>query len=98
MPPYNLNPENNFTPNELSKHSMPKFGKILFIIIFTTIGVISLSFGIVYLMKYLNEQTTKPEQTEQITKQLKKLTFSQHLIVGCHLRLVRKIVAYWSMI
>lgn len=79
MPPYNLNPENNFTPNELSKHSMPKFGKILFIIIFTTIGVISLSFGIVYLMKYLNEQTTKPEQTEQITKQFKKINLQPTL-------------------
>ena len=79
MPPTNLNSENNFTPNELSKHSMPKFGKILFIIIFTTIGVISLSFGIVYLMKYLNEQITKPEQTEQITKQFKKFNLQPTL-------------------
>ena len=79
MPPYNLNPENNFTPNELSKHSMPKFGKILFIIIFTTIGVISLSFSIVYLMKYLNEQTTKPEQTMQETKQFKKINLQPTL-------------------
>ena len=79
MPPYNINPENNFTPNELSKHSMPKFGKILFIIIFTTIGVISLSFGIVYLMKYLNEQATKPEQTEQVAKQFKKINLQPTL-------------------
>lgn len=79
MPPYNINPENNFTPNELSKHSMPKFGKILFIIIFTTIGVISLSFSIVYLMKYLNEQTTKPEQTMQETKQFKKINLQPTL-------------------
>ena len=79
MPPYNINPENNFTPDELSKRSMPKFGKILFIIIFTTIGVIALSFGIVYLMKYLNEQTTKPEQTEQVTKQFKKINLQPTL-------------------
>ena len=79
MPPKNLTPENNFTPNELSKHSMPKFGKILFIIIFTTIGVISLSFGIVYLMKYFNEQATKPEQTEQVTKQFKKINLQPTL-------------------
>ena len=72
MPPNNQTPE-NFTPNELSKHSMPKFGKILFIIIFTTSGVIALSFGIVYLMKYLNEQTTKPQQTEQTIKHFKKI-------------------------
>ena len=79
MPPTNLNSEDNFTPNELSKHSMPKFGKILFIIIFTTVGVISLSFGIVYLMKYLNEQIAKPEQTEQITKQFKKVNLQPTL-------------------
>lgn len=79
MPPTNLNSEDNFTPNELSKHSMPKFGKILFIIIFTTVGVISLSFGIVYLMKYLNEQIAKPEQTEQITKQFKKFNLQPTL-------------------
>ena len=79
MPPTNLNSEDNFIPNELSKHSMPKFGKILFIIIFTTVGVISLSFGIVYLMKYLNEQITKPEQTEQITKQFKKFNLQPTL-------------------
>jgi hypothetical protein len=79
MPPTNLNSEDNFTPNELSKHSMPKFGKILFIIIFTTVGVISLSFGIVYLMKYLNEQIAKPEQTTQITKQFKKVNLQPTL-------------------
>ena len=79
MPPTNLNSEDNFTPNELSKHSMPKFGKILFIIIFTTVGVISLSFGIVYLMKYLNEQIAKPKQTEQITKQFKKFNLQPTL-------------------
>ena len=79
MPPTNLNSEDNFTPNELSKHSMPKFGKILFIIIFTTVGVISLSFGIVHLMKYLNEQIAKPEQTTQITKQFKKVNLQPTL-------------------
>jgi len=78
MPPNNPTSE-NFTPNELSKHSMPKFGKILFIIIFTTIGVIALSFGIVYLMKYLNEQTTKPQQTEQTIKHFKKINLQPTL-------------------
>ena len=39
------------TPNEFAKHSMPKFGKIFAIILFTTASVILLSFGIVYLMK-----------------------------------------------
>lgn len=57
------------TPNEFAKHSMPKFGKIFAIILFTTAGVILLSFGIVYLMKYLNEKTAKtPEITAESTK------------------------------
>ena len=57
------------TPNEFAKHSMPKFGKIFAIILFTTAGVILLSFGIVYLMKYLNEKTAKtPETTAESTK------------------------------
>lgn len=57
------------TPNEFAKHSMPKFGKIFAIILFTTAGVILLSFGIVYLMKYLNEKTAKtPETTTASTK------------------------------
>ena len=78
-PPMNVQPPEDLTPNELSKHSMPKFGKILFIIIFTTFGVVALSFGIVYLMKYLNEKTAKPEQTQQVVKNFKKINLQPTL-------------------
>ncbi|TWP08085.1 hypothetical protein EUA80_00485 [TM7 phylum sp. oral taxon 351] len=58
------------TPNEFAKHSMPKFGKIFAIILFTTASVILLSFGIVYLMKYLNEKTAKTSETTTVSTKL----------------------------
>ena len=68
------NHQNNssLSPSDLAKNSMPKFGKILFIILFTTLSVILLSFGIVYLMKNINEKAQKPSNTSQ-TKHYKKI-------------------------
>lgn len=66
-----INPD--LAPNEFAKHSMPKFGKILAIIIFTTASVILLSFGIVYLMKRLNEQTPKPVEENQKSAKLQSI-------------------------
>ena len=69
-PPINTNSEptiSELTPYELSKRSMPKFGKVLFTILFTTISVILLSLGIVYLLKSLSEQEQKNKNPIETT-------------------------------
>ena len=82
-------------PNEFAKHSMPKFGKIFAIILFTTAGVILLSFGIVYLMKYLNEKNCKnSRKLLQHPLSLPLSISNQLLINGYLLRLIRKIIVF----
>ena len=69
-PPINTNSEpaiSELTPYELSKRSMPKFGKVLFIILFTTISVILLSLSIVYFLKHLSEQEQKNKNPIEAT-------------------------------
>lgn len=71
--------ESNLTPSDLAKRSMPKFGKVLIIIILTTAAVILLSFGIVSLLKYLNEQTHKTSDSTDTTKRYSRIDLQPSL-------------------
>ena len=71
--------ESNLTPNDLAKHSMPNFGKVLAIIILTTAAVILLSFGIVSLFKYFNEQAHKTSNSTETTKHYSRIDLQPSL-------------------
>ena len=85
MPPNNLNTQNNSSisnpqqdqsvdliPHELSKKSMPKAGKVFGIIIAATVGVLLISFGIVYLMKYLSDQANQSKSHTENSSTIQK--------------------------